>query len=58
MPLSMIFWMFRNGSLRTQAGSLSGPHMSEALKPPASPMARPIWNFMSDGFRKPESAPA
>ncbi|CPU67958.1 Uncharacterised protein [Mycobacteroides abscessus] len=54
----MIFWMFRNGSLRTQAGSLSGPHMSEALKPPASPMARPIWNFMSDGFRKPESAPA
>ncbi|SHY93568.1 Uncharacterised protein [Mycobacteroides abscessus subsp. abscessus] len=41
--------MCRNGSLRAHAGSLSGPHMSSALKPPASLMATRICHFWSEG---------
>src|ERR1700758_1246811 len=48
------------GSLRCQAGSLDGPHIAVALKPPASFIAIPIsiGHQPSAGLRKPDSDPA
>src|ERR1700722_20530641 len=45
------------GSLRCQAGSLDGPHIAVALKPPESFIAMPIsiGHQPSDGLRKPDS---
>ncbi len=54
--------MLTIGSLRFQPlfGSSVLPHMSSALKPPASPMEMLIRNGHqpSEGFRKPDIEPA
>src|SRR3569833_1441992 len=49
--------MLTIGSLRCQAGSLVGPHMSEDRYPPPSFIARPIsvGHKPRDGLRNPDS---
>src|SRR5262245_13889559 len=62
--MRVLFWTSRGictiASLRRHAGSLDGPHMLVALKPPELFIAMPtsVGHQPSDGFRNPDNDPA